>query len=57
MIEYVLGLAFNEQEDKVLLINKKHGPPHIIKQWNGIGGKMEENETGWEAMAREFKEE
>ena len=55
MTEYVLGFAFHE--DKVLLIFKRKGPAPVIGHLNGIGGKIEGNETPEEAMAREFKEE
>ncbi len=53
---YVLGLVFNCQEDKVLLIEKKR-PDWMKGRWNGIGGKIEEEETPKEAMTRECMEE
>ena len=53
---YVLGLVFNYQEDKVLLIEKKR-PDWMKGRWNGIGGKIEKNETSNDAMKRECLEE
>jgi 8-oxo-dGTP diphosphatase len=52
---YVLGFAF--WREQVALIFKTKGPEYVIGTWNGIGGKIEADETGPDAMAREFFEE
>ena len=48
-------LIFLKKEDKVLLALKKRGFGE--GKWNGVGGKLEENETEKEAAIRETKEE
>lgn len=53
--EYVVGLLFTEK-DEVLLIEKKR-PEWQAGRFNGIGGKVEADETATQAMHREFKEE
>lgn len=53
---YVLGFAFNEELDKVLLIEKKQ-PEWQAGHLNGVGGKFEPGENGVMAMVREFEEE
>lgn len=52
---YVLGFVFN-YEHQVLLMNKLK-PAFQVGRYNGIGGKVEENECYEEAMVRESKEE
>ena len=54
---YVLGFIFNEELDKVLLIEKTKGPCNMTGRLNGIGGKIEENEEPKNAMSRECFEE
>lgn len=46
---YVLGLAFDDKYQKLLLLNKKHGSrfPNV---WNGIGGEVKIGQTAIEAM-------
>lgn len=64
MKKYVLGLMFNEEKDKVLLIHKNR-PDFQKGKLNGIGGKIEMKqnsvltvlENPLEAMVREFYEE
>ena len=56
MRKYVLGFIFNEDLTKVLLINKVR-PNWQAGKNNGIGGKIEKDETPHEAMIRETKEE
>lgn len=56
MQEYVLGFAFSKDKQRVLLIKKKR-PEWQKGLLNGIGGKIEKNETAYDAMIREFKEE
>lgn len=53
--DYVLGFAFN-RFDQVLLIRKER-PDWQRGKMNGIGGKVEKNETHLQAMRREFVEE
>ena len=55
-MDYVLGFIFDAKKDKVLLI-KKSRPSWQKGKLNGIGGKIENNETPLEAMIRECKEE
>lgn len=54
--KYVVGFLFNEKRDRVLLIQKER-PSWQKGLWNGVGGKIEENETRDHAMVREFEEE
>ena len=56
MTEYVLGFLFSEDKQRVALI-KKNNPVWQRGLYNGIGGKIEDSETPYEAMVREFKEE
>ena len=53
--QYVMGLIF-DTTDRILLIKKKR-PSHQVGKWNGLGGKVEDNETITRAMTREAKEE
>lgn len=55
MRRYVVGFAF--WRNKVLLIHKTRGPEYVIGKLNGVGGKIEGEETVISAMAREFGEE
>lgn len=53
---YVVGFMFDETLTKVVLIRK------LRPEWqngllNGVGGKVEENESPYLAMTREFREE
>ena len=54
--KYVAGFVFNKQHDCVVLIKKTH-PEWQRGLLNGVGGKVENNETFVEAMARECTEE
>jgi len=56
-IPYTLGLAFNSNLSKVLLIRKERGPKFNLGKWNGIGGKLERGEGIRGGMVREFQEE
>lgn len=56
MKRYVLGFAFNEKRDRVLLINKRR-PDWQAGKMNGIGGMVEADESVVAAMVREFAEE
>jgi len=48
-------LCFLVKEDEILLAMKKRG--FGVDKWNGVGGKVHENETIEEAAARETHEE
>ena len=54
--EYVVGFLFNPEMDKVVLIEKTH-PDWQKGLLNGVGGKVEDNESPHYCMKREFKEE
>ncbi len=56
MNKYVVGFAFSEKADAVLLV-KKLRPEWQKGHLNGVGGKIEEGETPAEAMNRECFEE
>lgn len=54
--EYVVGFAFTQDLQQVLLI-EKNKPEWQKGKKNGIGGKVENGEKSYEAMVREFEEE
>jgi len=54
--KYVLGFAFNECKNCVILIEKQK-PEFLKGKLNGLGGKIEGCELPNSAMSREFKEE
>lgn len=56
MQRYVTGFSFSTDKSMVVLI-KKTKPEWQAGKLNGVGGKVEENETLPEAMVREFREE
>lgn len=56
MKHYVLIFVFNNDFTRVLLVRKKR-PDWMNGKWNGIGGKIEENETPQNAALREMDEE
>lgn len=56
MNNYTLGLLFNSDLTKVLLINKTK-PDWQKGKINGIGGKVEVGESHFNCMIREFQEE
>lgn len=53
---YVTGFMYSEDREKVVLI-KKNQPLWQRGFLNGVGGKIEADETPQMAMAREFEEE
>ena len=55
MKKYVVIFLFTKDYKKVLMI-KRNKPPYK-DCWNGIGGKVEENETEIQAAIRECHEE
>ncbi|KKK84855.1 hypothetical protein LCGC14_2779130, partial [marine sediment metagenome] len=56
MKHYVLGLVYNIALDHIVLIKKKK-PKWMNNYWNGVGGKINDNETPMEAIHRETAEE
>ena len=56
MQKYVVGFAFDEKMEKVALIHKIK-PAWQVGKINGIGGKMESDESASIAIEREFCEE
>lgn len=56
MQEYVAGLLFNPERNKVVLVRKTK-PAWQAGYLNAVGGKVEPNEGPLDAMIREFKEE
>lgn len=56
MIKYVVGLLFNHRRDALVLIEKNR-PDWQAGKLNGVGGKVEGDETPALAMSREFFEE
>jgi len=55
-MKYTVGLIF-DQDCKNILLLRKNKPSWMIGRLNGIGGKVEGNETALECMIRESKEE
>jgi 8-oxo-dGTP diphosphatase len=54
---YVAGFALSENFRDTVLLVRKNQPAWQKDMLNGVGGKMEANETPEEAMVREFQEE
>lgn len=55
-MNYVLGFMFSPDMERVVLIRKTK-PEFQKGKLNGVGGKIEENETPIKAMIREFQVE
>lgn len=55
MKNYIVILIFDKEYKKILLVKRAKKP--YINCWNGVGGKIEDNETEIEAAIRECKEE
>jgi 8-oxo-dGTP diphosphatase len=53
---YTVNYLFDDYGSNVALIQKAR-PSWQAGKWNGIGGKVNEGETPFEATVREFKEE
>lgn len=49
------NICFLKQNDQILLLNREK--PSWMGRWNGVGGKIEENESPRESALREIKEE
>lgn len=56
-LQMVVGLCFDEKMEQVALVLKAKGPPCVVGNWNGVGGKIEPGEFDGQAMVREFYEE
>ena len=56
-MEYVVGLIFSECNPNRLLMIRKNRPDWQSGKLNGIGGKIEKNESADQAMTRECNEE
>jgi 8-oxo-dGTP diphosphatase len=56
MKNYVVGFMFDESKKNIILI-RKNKPLWQKGMLNGVGGKIEIEETPLESMIREFKEE
>jgi 8-oxo-dGTP diphosphatase len=57
MKEYVLGFAFDNKEENIVVIEKLR-PEWQKGLYNGIGGKIETSDSSnYTAMCREFREE
>lgn len=56
MQQYVAGLLFDDQADRVALVLKNR-PEWQAGNYNAIGGKIEPGEGPTDAMVREFAEE
>ena len=56
MTNYVAGFLFSPDLQSVVLIEKQK-PAWQKEKYNGIGGKIEDGETSYEAQKREFEEE
>jgi 8-oxo-dGTP diphosphatase len=54
--QYVRGFLFDQTKQHVVLL-KRNKPPVQAGKYNGVGGKVEPNETPMQAMQREFEEE
>lgn len=54
---YCLGFVFNPDQSQVALLKKRSSDSYNPDCWNGVGGKVEEEETVLQAMNRETWEE
>lgn len=52
---YNQTLCFIRRNDELLMLNREFKPTQGL--WNGVGGKMETNETPLDCVIREVKEE
>ena len=52
---YKQTLCFVRRNNELLMLNRENKPTQGL--WNGVGGKIEENETPMECIVREVKEE
>ena len=56
-MNYVCGLIFNKELNKILLIHKNRGPECVKDKLNFPGGKCEIDESPLDAIYREILEE
>lgn len=56
MTDYVLGFLFSSSMGQLVLVEKQR-PEWQAGKFNGVGGKIEQGETDYQAMVREFREE
>ncbi|MGD6795967.1 NUDIX hydrolase [Metabacillus indicus] len=54
-MEYKYTICFIRNNDQILMLNRDCAPTQGL--WNGVGGKMKENETPLQCVLREVKEE
>ena len=52
---YNFTICFIKQGEKILMLNREN--PEWMGCWNGVGGKLESNESPLESILREVKEE
>lgn len=57
MTQYVSGLFFSPDLQRVVLLYKIKGPEGVVNTWTGVGGRIEAGEGIRSAMSREFEEE
>jgi hypothetical protein len=50
---YVCGLLFDDEGQRLALIQKRKGPEAVVGRWNGIGGKCETGSAGQHAFSSE----
>src|SRR5690242_5776646 len=50
-------LVYIEREDHLLMIHRTFEDDFHFGKWNGLGGKMEADESPYEAAVREIREE
>ena len=54
-MEYKYTICFIRNNDQILMLNRDFAPTQGL--WNGVGGKIKENETPLQCVVREVKEE
>lgn len=54
-LRYTLGFIHCPETNQILLLNRQKKP--WMGRWNGVGGKLEENESPYDCIVRETEEE
>ncbi|ABN67797.2 predicted protein [Scheffersomyces stipitis CBS 6054] len=54
-LKYTLGLIYCPETNEILLLNRYKSP--WMGKWNGVGGKLDADETPLQCIVRETKEE
>ncbi len=54
-MKFIYNLVFIKQNNQILMINRNKSP--WMGMWNGLGGKLKNNETLNQSVIREIKEE